>query len=46
MHITLHPRNDVDNLYVSRKVEGRELSNIEDCVNETIQGIKWYTKKS
>ena len=32
-------------LYVSRKEEGRGLTNIEDCVDTTIQGLREYTKK-
>ena len=30
MHKALHPRDDVDRLYVSRKEGGRGLANIED----------------
>ncbi len=30
MHIALHPKDDVDRLYVSRKEEGRRLASIED----------------
>ena len=37
MHKALHPRDDKDRLYVSRKEGGRDLANIEDCVEATIQ---------
>ena len=30
MHKALHPRDDVDTLYVSRKEGGRGLASIED----------------
>ena len=37
MHKALHPRNDVDIQYVSRKKEGRGLAIIEDSVHGSIQ---------
>ena len=37
MHKALHPRDDVDRLYVSRKVGGRELASTEDSINALIQ---------
>ena len=46
MHKALHPRDDKDRLYVSRKEGGRGLANIEDCVETTIQQLEDYTKKS
>ena len=36
MHKALHPRDDVDRLYVSRKDGGRGLANIEDSVDSSI----------
>ena len=45
MHKALHPRDDRDRLYVSRKEGGRSLANIEDCVEATIQQLEEYTKK-
>ena len=33
MHKALHPRDDVDRLYVSRKERGRGLASIEDTVD-------------
>ena len=44
MHKTLHPRDDVDSQYVSRK-EGRRLSSIEDSVDTSIQWLEDYIKK-
>ena len=37
MHKALHPRDDVDRLYVSRKEGGRGLTSIEDSVDASIQ---------
>ena len=43
LHKTLHPRDDVDRLYVSRKEEGRELASIE--VDASIQQLEDYIEK-
>ena len=45
MHKALHPRDDVDRLYVSRKVGGRGLASIEDSVDASIQRLKDYIQK-
>ena len=37
MHETLHPRDDVDRLYVCTKEGARGLTNIEDIVDASIQ---------
>ena len=42
MHKALHPRDDVDRLYVSRKEEGRGLASIEDSVDASIQRLEDY----
>ena len=39
MHEALHPRDDVDWLYVSKKERGRGLASIEDSVDESIQRL-------
>ena len=44
MHKALHPRDDVDRLYVSRKQGGRGLANIEDTVDTSIQRLEDYIK--
>ena len=41
----LHPRNDVDRQYVSRKVGGRGLASVEDSVDASIQRLKDYIQK-
>ena len=45
MHMVLHPRNDVDRLYVSRKDGGRWLASIEDSVDASIQRLEDYIEK-
>ena len=45
MYNSLHPRDDVDRLYVSRKEGGRGLASIEDSVDASIQRLKDYIKK-
>ena len=45
MHKALHPRDDVDRLYVSRKEGGRGLTSIEDTVDESIQRLEDYIEK-
>ena len=45
MHKTLHPRDDVDILYVPRKEGGRGLTSIEDSVDTSIQRLEDYIEK-
>ena len=45
MHKALHPRDDVDRLYVSRKQGGRGLISIEDIVDASIQRLEDYIEK-
>ena len=45
MHKALHPRDDVDRLYVSRKEGGRGVASIEDSVDASIQGPEDYIEK-
>ena len=45
MHKALHPRDDVDRLYVSRKAGGRGLTSIEDSVDASVQRLKDYIEK-
>ena len=39
MHKALHPRDDIDRLYVSRKEGGRGLASIVDSVDASIQQL-------
>ena len=45
LHKALHPRDDVDKLYVSRKEGGRGLASIEDSVDASIQRLEDYIQK-
>ena len=45
MHKALHPRDNVDRLYVSRKEGERGLASIEDTVDASIQGLEDYIEK-
>ena len=45
MHKALHPRDDVDRLYVPRKERGRWLASIEDSVDISIQRLEDYIEK-
>ena len=45
MHKALHPRDDVDRLYVSRKDGGRGLASNADSVNASIQRLEVYIQK-
>ena len=45
MHKALHPREDVDRLYVSRKEGRRGIANIEDSVGASIQRLEDYIQK-
>ena len=40
MHKALHPWEDIDRLYVSRKEDGRGLASIEDSVYTSIQQLE------
>ena len=42
----LHPNSDVDKLYIPRKVGGRGLISIEDCVELAIRGLEVYVHGS
>ena len=45
IHETLHPKDDVDRLYVSRKEERIRHGSIEDSVDALIQQLKVYMEK-
>ena len=42
----LHPKSDVDRLYVPRKDGGRGLKAIEDCVDLAVRGLEVYVHGS
>ena len=45
MHKVLHPWNDVDRLYVSRRQRGRGLACIEETIDTSIQRLEDYIEK-
>ena len=45
MHKALHPRDDINRLYVSRKERGRGLASLEDSVDASIQRLEDYIVK-
>ena len=45
MHKALHPRDDVDRLYVQRKEGRRGLASIENSVDTSIQRLEHYIEK-
>ena len=45
IHNALHPRDDVDRLYMPRKEGGREFAINEDSVDPSIQRVKDDIKK-
>ena len=45
MHKALHPRDDVERLFVSRKEGGRGLPSIEYTVDASIKRLEDYVEK-
>ena len=45
MHNALHPRDNVDRLYVFRKEGGKGLASIEDSVDASMQRLEDYIQK-
>ena len=45
MHKALHPRDDVDRLYVLSKERGRWLASIEDSVDASKKRLEDYIQK-
>ena len=45
MYKALHPRDDIDRLYVSRRKGGRGLASIEDSIDASIQRLEDYNEK-
>ena len=41
IHKALHPRDDIDRLYVSTK-GGRRLISIEDTMDASVESLNWY----
>ena len=46
MNNALHPRESVARLYLPRKIGGRGLIQVEDCVDQTVLGLEAYVSAS
>ena len=46
MHKAVHPRGNIERLYMSKKETRNRFSSIEDFVNASIRRLDDYTKKS
>ena len=46
MHKALHPSDDKDRPYVSRKAGGRGLVSIDDSVDKSIRRLEDYIKRA
>ena len=42
----LHPKSDIDRLYIPRKEGGRGLISIEGCVELAVSGLELYVHGS
>ena len=46
MYGRLHPKSDVDRLYVKRKEGGRDLISVERCIREEENSLRFYVANS
>ena len=46
MYKAVHPRDDIDGLYISRKEGGRGLTSIEYSVDASIQRLEDYIENT
>ena len=46
MHKAVHPRDDIDTLYVSRKEGGRGITSNIESIDASIQWLKDYRKNA
>ena len=46
MHGALHPKNDVDRVYLSRGMRGRGLISFEGCIRMEENNLEWYVRNS
>ena len=45
MYKAVHPRDDIDRLYVSREKAGKGICSFEECVDASIRGLEDYIKE-
>ena len=46
MHNALHPKSNIDHLYIPRKEGGRGLQGVDETVKVTNLGLENYVKES
>ena len=46
MHEVLHPKGDVDRVYLSREMGGRRLRNCEGCIRREENNMWWFVRNS
>ena len=46
MYGALHPKSDVDRIYIPRAKEGRGLISCENCIRRKENNLGWYVKNS
>ena len=44
MHGALHPKSDVDRVYLSREMGGRRLISCEGCIRMEENNLGWYVR--
>ena len=44
MHGVLHPKSDVDRVYLSREMGGRRLISCEGCIRMEENNLGWYVR--
>ena len=46
IHGALHPKSDLDRVYLSREMGGRELISCEGCIRMEENNLEWYVRNS
>ena len=46
MHGALHPKSDVDRIYLCREMRGRGLISCEGCIRMEEDNLEWYVRNS
>ena len=46
VHGELHPKSDVNRVYLSREMEGRRLISCQGCIRMEENNLGWYVRNS
>ena len=46
MHGALHPKSDIDRVYLRRKMGGKGLTSCEGCIRMEENSLGWYVRNS